>query len=82
MHDPAYFDTQKNIARLMVRRYLRHQIGNHGLGEDAIIALFVAAMQEYPDKALKDIALATDMAITSITENIDRQIRNAAGEKP
>lgn len=76
-----YAKTQKNIARLMVRRYLRSWIGTDP-DEDLLISLFVHAMRMHPDFTMRQIAQSVDTRLTSMWTVLQQQGIVALDEKP
>lgn len=64
-----YGRTQKNIARLMVRRYLRSWL-NAQEDEDLLIQLFVISMKTGPDLPMKEHAALVDGTLRAMRQTL------------
>lgn len=58
--------TEKNIARLMVRRHLRSWLGSDILSEDLLIAMFIRDMKRFPDLSMTAVARGVDAEIRDL----------------
>jgi hypothetical protein len=67
-----YAQTQKNIARLMVRRYLRSWLDVHE-DEDLLITLFVISMREGPNLSMREHAAAVDMSLRAMRQALEQR---------
>lgn len=58
--------TEKNIARLMVRRHLRSWLGSDILSEDLLMAMFIRATKQHPDLNMTAVAAQVDAEIREL----------------
>jgi hypothetical protein len=63
---------QKNIARLMVRRYLRRWVGSPA-DEDLLIALFMRSMDAFPDKPMKELVSGVDTTLVILWQELQQR---------
>ena len=58
--------TDKNLARLMVRRHLRSWLGSDIISEELLIAMFLQTMRRNPDLAMRDVSTLVDAEIKEL----------------